>query len=594
MHLKLDSVNSSIKVAFTFLFTLFILYPVINLFIDFNEREFFIFTVGAWGCLNFVYFKQNIGVLTKTDKLLLCLAIYFVTHYTILGNSSVFEILFWWRLSFILLFFIFRGLSYKNSNTLKNGLILIVILRFVVELTIGTLQYFNIIDASISTHFPVSGTFTTPNHLALCLGLGLVTLIILRTFFKKNTLVNVLIWLTFIAGAILFFLSKSRSAYLALIAVVSILFIYKTNSVLKFKLLSKHLRIGLFITLGFLVSITCYFLYNLKKDSADGRLFSAKITLTEIIKKPIFGYGSFTFEEGYNSAKSIYFTKQKRGWSEIKIADHISHAMNDYIEVIYEIGVLGLTLSILIFWSIFRFFDYKNDFQLYAILIFIYLSIAALFTTLLVNSFFVLSLIACMFLYENKVLDITNDKKLKSAKLKNLFVASSFVLLTLGAMKIYAFHWEKKHRDKEKYSETNSNDWKFWTAIMAHNGYHELTCGIILHKNFNNKNEAMNIMEKGVMKNKKPNNIRILALYYGHNGKLNRAEKLLKFNIGNEPFLFEPRQDLAIVYQKLGKKKEYVALLNEIIELPEKVPSIKTKKIKKDAKHRLNVFLKNN
>lgn len=566
--------------------TLFILLPVINWVTNFHQKEYFIAIVGIWGVFNFIQHNKKTNPLTNIDIWVFIFIIYQILHFKFLGNSSFFEILFWWRLSFIVLYLIFKDLLLEYQNLFKKALVILIVLRCTLELIIGFLQYLNVIDISISEYFSVAGTFTSTNHYALCLGVGIVTILLQPKIYKNNKIVYAIAGLITIGSLFLIFHTKSRSAFLSLIVVGIIYFLFKKGFIKKIKALSKSIKFVGSIFIIVIMVVSGYFIYTIKKDSADGRVFCAKITLIEIIKNPFVGNGLFSFEEGYNTAKSAYFTEKKRDWSEIKIADHVDHAMNDYLELIYEIGLIGLFLLVVLLIQISKKIMLNTEASYTGFLILIFYMICGLFTTMVTNSFFMLLILISLFLLMDKDYVKGNTSENIFNRYKLFTLCASLLLFMIGILKIYAFHWEKAQLEKGA-NTAKSSDWKFWTNVLANNGNYEFVYGIVLHDTYQRKKEAMAIMEKGVMKNKKTENIRNLALYYGHNGNLKKAEDLLKFNIGNEPFLFKPRLDLAVIYQKTNQKKKYIYMLKEIIELPVKIPSEKVTEIKNEAKKRL-------
>lgn len=575
-----------------FITTLFILYPIIDWLGDFREKEYFITTVGLWSIFNIITRAKRINKFHCFDILFLVFVIYQIIHFNLLSNSTFWEVLFWWRLSFAMIYFIFKDLTIQYYGLFKKSIVTLIIIRFTIELTIGSLQYLNIISVSRSQYFIVTGTFTSTNHYAICLGLGLVTLLIHFKNNIKNKIYIVGIGFIGILSLLLILHSKSRSAFLGILTVLIAYFFIKRNFLEKIKTLSKIKKSILLLLTLVILFISSYFAYNLKKDSVDGRVFCSKITLKEIIKKPFFGNGLFTFEEGYNTAKSKYFNLKKREWSEIKIGGHISHAMNDYLEILYEIGILGF---ILLFCLIFIFLKKpsscnKNAYNGHLIVIF--LIIAGFFTTLVTNSFFILILLMSLFLKLEERKSLKNTYNLNNNFYIILVLITSLGFTIIGSMKIYCFKAIKTEQNK-KVKTAKYSDWRFWTEVIAYNGYYKFTQGVILHGTFKKKKEALIIMEKGVLQNKKIENIRKLALYNAHSGNLKKAEELLLFNIGNAPYLFEPKHDLAIIYQKSHQNKKYTSMLREIINYPEKVPSKKVTYFKNDAKKRLSETIKN-
>ncbi|GAB1857131.1 hypothetical protein MHTCC0001_19670 [Flavobacteriaceae bacterium MHTCC 0001] len=588
MELGLSKNNYKIRIQFIFLLVLFILLPILNWGFGINEQPYFIAITGLWGLFNFITNRTQQVVLTSVDIWVAVFIVYQIAHFALLGNVPFFEMTFWWRLSFVLIYFILKDSVNNDQNTSKKGLVFLLLFRFGIELCIGTLQYFDIIDISISEHFKVAGTFSSTNHYAICLSVGLITMLLQLKKSMQQKLFYIMAFIAGLASVLLIIHTKSRSAFLGLITALAVCFILKEGGITKFNALSKALKTAIVTLLIVILGLGGYALYGLKKDSANGRVFAARMTLGETIKKPIFGHGLFRFEAGYNSAKSNYFNKETRVWDEIKIGNHIDHAMNDYLEISYEIGLVGLILLILIILKAFKAVKNYDKYAYIGIAVFTVFIVAAVFTTLYVNAFFIIAAVFALYL----IIDYYTIIKIKKVYKYKLFtLVASLLILAVGGAKIYGSYWEKSQRQNPENKVASSN-WELWSKIMADKGQAQFVFGSVLHKTYNQKLKALRVMEQGVMKNKRPENVRKLALYHAHNGNLKKAEQLLVFNIGNEPFLFEPRHDLAVIYQKTGQHKKYVQMLKTIIDFPEKVPSQKVTDLKNDAKKRLKEALK--
>ena len=83
--------------------------------------------------------------------------------------------------------------------------------------------------------------------------------------------------------------------------------------------------------------------YNLKRGSADGRLFLWKVASGAIAEKPVFGYGLGNFAGAYGQAQYGYFILgvDKK---EAMTADCPAYAFNEFIQIGVEQGIVGLLL----------------------------------------------------------------------------------------------------------------------------------------------------------------------------------------------------------------------------------------------------------
>lgn len=95
-----------------------------------------------------------------------------------------------------------------------------------------------------------------------------------------------------------------------------------------------------------LFSITIFIvgihLYQIKNNSADGRLLIWKLSTKMIAENPFKGYGYGLFERNYNLKQASYFANQTSSNTERRNASFVAMAYNDYLEQTIEGGILGL------------------------------------------------------------------------------------------------------------------------------------------------------------------------------------------------------------------------------------------------------------
>jgi hypothetical protein len=106
-----------------------------------------------------------------------------------------------------------------------------------------------------------------------------------------------------------------------------------------------RIKLNTFFILLTIFTAIIYALYYSKKDSADGRLFIWKNTLSMIKDKPIFGHGFDSFESLYMNYQADYL-KNNKGSGEEKIASDNYYAFNDFLKVWSEIGIIGVLFLI--------------------------------------------------------------------------------------------------------------------------------------------------------------------------------------------------------------------------------------------------------
>jgi Lipid A core - O-antigen ligase and related enzymes len=84
-------------------------------------------------------------------------------------------------------------------------------------------------------------------------------------------------------------------------------------------------------------------IYYLKKDSADGRALTWKIS-TSLIAENLAGVGLGHFPGAYGNAQAAYFADGKGTETEAYVAGNPEYAFNEYLQVCIELGVLPFVL----------------------------------------------------------------------------------------------------------------------------------------------------------------------------------------------------------------------------------------------------------
>jgi|GEM_PF-2363143 len=577
------------QITLTYLLGVFILLPIARLFINFDESAYHILITGIWGAFYWLAsYESLVFYFNKIHTYIALFLLYIFIHFIKLSPAKVYEIEFWRIFSFFFLYYSFSTIT--EPQKLKKTVIYIILARFLIELPLGILQYFNVIKATLSDSFNVVGTLTSTNHYSFLLSIGIV-IIGLNYFLKPKQLTVIkMLWIVLAVVALtLIIYLKSRTAILGLIVFLIFLVVTKTTLVKKLKTLNLGTKLAISALAVILVFGGSYFLYQLKKDSAQGRLFTAKITTQEIFKKPLLGHGLTSFESGYNAAKSNYFLTKQRDWEEIKIADHISHAFNDFLQTAYELGLVGLGGVIFILIVCIKNTSFSNKKSIIGLSIVAFLIIASMFASLVANSTF-----AWLLLFGSLLINV-NPKtpiNIKSNMLyKRFFLFLSFTLLAHGTTRIYARHRINILKEQKNNSTAKKlSDWFPFIEDQGHNAYYH---GLILFHRLNKKSKGLRLMHMGVNRNKNFDDIRNLALYYAHTGNLKEAEKLMRFNVGNRPYLLKSRLDLAILQDKLQNKKQACKTLQYLIKLPIKIPSKTADSIKNEAQLLLNKVIKN-
>jgi len=459
-----------------------------------------------------------------------------------------------------------------------------------IECGVAILQYLGVLHSN-NDFFAVTGSFSSPNHLSVFLALvwaiviwfllnhAYVSKLIKASLISLGVLILVLIVLTFSrAGLIVVFTSS----------IVQLLHLNKVKRFLSsISGLSKSL---LLLVVIIVLTTLATFLYLNKKDSVSGRFLIAKTMLHKIIDTPILGHGVFSFVPDYNSAKSNYFNSSQREWDEIKLASYAFDAYNEYLFFAYELGIVFIVL--LFVFSIVLFKGYKSNKPLTIlgtsiltsiIIVAFLMPIASLLPVL------VMAIISIGLLHTPMNQKTLSTTILIGSRILFLFltsIVSYFLLNFITNNKNLHKHQQALIFNTENQQTSKTGLEELYSKVF-HQGYSAYSYGNELI-NLGDSQKGMELMEYGFSLNKAPKLCQGLAYTNIKQGNYKRAEELLKFNIGNEPYRFEPRMDLFNLYKGLSDYEKAKIIGQEIIDLPVKIPSEEVEAFKTIAKSYLN------
>lgn len=230
----------------------------------------------------------------------------------------------------------------------------IIVIISIIESLICILQYFSIVP-SLDTLFKVTGSNVNPNVTAMFLAMALPAILFVFFYcsksYRPSPISRSLLSLSLIASITLclfaLVLLNCRTAFIG--AAVSTVLILNHQYQLLHKLKSKFSKpILIIITASTLclTAIALTLIIHSKQASSDGRLFIWKISLQAIANKPFLGSGYGQFEHDYNLAQANYFATKAATQQEIYNASYVHMSYNEFLENLFEGGVIGLVLFV--------------------------------------------------------------------------------------------------------------------------------------------------------------------------------------------------------------------------------------------------------
>jgi O-antigen polymerase len=326
----------------------------------------------------FIFKKKNTFHINLTDICIAAWGVYLLFIADITPYSPViYNIKFVNYLIIIGIYFIFRHfLSSNNRLFYENVLICLLLFASLVQSIWGLLQLYGYLP-SLNANFKITGTFYNPAPYALYLSVILPLAVILSfgnsvslplflSYFRYKWINSIIKFisehygiiftglpvLTLIAILLVLPVSLIRASWLAGLSGVMYVLVVQYSVIQKIKSIFSVRFYKFFFILIFtaLVILTGYALYNIKKDSSNGKLLITEVTLRKIMHKPVFGYGLGRFEAEYNNWQAEYFKNNPDEAEGIKgkVAGNTKYAFNDFLELTSETGFIGLLLFLMV------------------------------------------------------------------------------------------------------------------------------------------------------------------------------------------------------------------------------------------------------
>lgn len=148
-------------------------------------------------------------------------------------------------------------------------------------------------------------------------------------------------------------LSGSRTAMLAVLVSSGLLVVLETKLIYWIKTHVAYGEMVVLLCIIILLGGTIFGLYQLKEDSANGRLLIWRISADMIIDRPLLGHGQGAFQAKYMDYQAAYFNKHPESPYR-QLADNTKHPFNEFILIAVEYGVVGLSFVLLFLFFLFR------------------------------------------------------------------------------------------------------------------------------------------------------------------------------------------------------------------------------------------------
>jgi len=296
-------------------------------------------------------FKRTVFKLYPVDFLLLLFA-GFVLAINYLDSGYRVSTKWVLLVQLLLLFFYFR-IALQNK-TLRFYLSVFFVLTGLVEAIWGLRQLYGFIPSNHAL-FKLTGSFFNSGpysgYIAVVAPLALHAILKDAVVFKRRFFIGflpryvrfIVSILAFTGVALVLPAAMSRAAWIAAVVgcsfVLALHYLHK-KPVLDY-LIRQRRRVILFLSIGVVLAVCgAAGIYQLKKNSADGRALIWKTSLQLIAKHPM-GVGLGHFAGAYGEEQAAYFTSGNYSDQEELVAGNPEYAFNEYLQIIVELGVVA-------------------------------------------------------------------------------------------------------------------------------------------------------------------------------------------------------------------------------------------------------------
>jgi tetratricopeptide (TPR) repeat protein len=272
-------------------------------------------------------------------------------------------------MTLLFVLYVFFRITLSLGQVYKYVLLLLLITTALVEGVWGLRQLYGLTPSQHSL-FCMTGSFFNPGPYA-----GYLAVIVPLTFYyllagykvwkkkiNRRYLLFYIRWILSLLTCMVVLLvlpaAMSRAAWLAAsggCGVVACSFLLQKYSVKAYFSTHRKKLLIAFPLMFILTTLCVYEIYQLKKDSADGRLLIWKNTVYAIVNHPM-GVGLGNFAGAYGNEQIAYFSSGKASEREKLVAGNPEYAFNEYLQIALELGIPGL----LLFFSLVSYALYKG------------------------------------------------------------------------------------------------------------------------------------------------------------------------------------------------------------------------------------------
>lgn len=496
----------------------------------------------------------------------------------------------------LLLYFAFVML-YQTDKDILKFIFYGLLAGLITELIIGFGQLFGIIPNS-DTKFLLGGLFGNPSafagYLAIVFPFLLVIIFLYKELYKSENLLYTTV-LSLFCAASLVILCNSRGAWIASFIGPTLVLNHKYKFFNYLKCLLKTTTSKL-LTGVVLLSVVIFIsiaLYHYKEESAFGRVFIWKVSKTMVRENPLFGKGYASFEAGYGKVQATYFLNNLPSESEIQVADYVTSAYNEFLEMLIESGIIGLLLfgTILYFALVKRYDETSSKYQIAAkgsLIALIVLGLVSYPFKLMPNLLlFVIFLFIIFRTGQYKAITISRFRK----PIVSIWLLAILGLVCGSSSLVYGnYHFRKGYeRVLNNDFENGITEYKKAYSFLNNSGEYLFYYGSALYLKYDYSG-SVHFLQKAVALVSDPNAFITLGNSLQQLKRYPEAEHAYQMASAITPAKLYPKYLLAKLYIEMQQTGKALKMAELIINTKEKVPTTAGSEIKAEMKVLINQY----
>ena len=545
-----------------------------------------------------IFSKKGISINhSLADILLLLYFIWVLIQNFWVPSSSFKDRDFWCHILMLPTYFQAKYLGKKNDDTPVKLLLFILLLLGGYQVFLGFKQ---LTGYAYSNHslFKVTGNFFNPapyaGYLACVFPLALVTCCYNdKKFLFKKVLKYVAVFL--ILGILLIIRqTMSRASWLALLTGAGVIYSFRFELKRRVQTVSNStLKKTILLITVLLLSISALAgIYQLKKDSADGRLFGWKISMHAIFKQPVTGVGFGNFPPTFGKEQASYFEQGKGSQAEARVAGKGEYAFNEFIKITVEHGMIGLLLFLGFLAALIV--PGRKACKRKPLAVMALGGVSALLAfSMFSYPFSIAPLLLCFFLYAGLLSGLAHKYTRAIIRLEiPLSIARPTALLSIALLAFLADEMKDQYKAMKSWKEgailKNYKDYTkacekmlYAKEALSYDGNFLFEYGQALTKAEKHE-EAIALLHKAAVQTSDPYVFNSLGKSYQALKKYKEAEKAYWRAYYLIPHKFYPLYLLGKLYDEWQKPEKAVAVANQLLNKKVKVPSLAIDEMKKE------------